>query len=704
MINNTAPAAPSVLSAEMGYTKAKVGISQSSALDAVGTICFLDSDLAYSGVSSSSLDLTGMSRTAATVILNVAHYDSLVYGSSLLSGTLSEVEEQAELNFYTATVNKARNPTYLGISAVNSIATGYETFPSSVEISVTPNLSSSLYVEYSTDDKASWSYAGTFAIDSEGLVSFMVGAVSDTVFCRYKGVFTFSDGTTETNSEWVVTDSITVEISKSAPNEPDDLSASFLRVKNGLLERADLQISFDWSASTAAAKSGTVREFKLAWAEITDITGVSNGNASNISDPSTVTSWTNEVSLGLSQEYYISNVKPGALAGQAGVKYAIRVQAIAWDDSLASSYIYTTAQISTSVFAALTLQGATSNIDITDYHIRGTNSGTQTFLLDASDGSLSMGANSEIDINSSGVVTVKGSVIADTITSANFEMAWLGGVAPSIYTSNKTDFDDTSAGLWMGYTSSSVFKFNIGTSAEYIKWSGSSLDIKAGSFNVDADSITLGDSELNPFSISGSNIYLSSAFIESGSITSAKIADAAITSAKIGDAAITSAKIQDAAITSAKIGETLESQSFISGSSGWQIKQDGSAEFNNVVLSRQMQVDSGSYAISDNSSIGNRSSLGESLTYYIETNTASSAWSGAKETFLVLVGGGGEVRALTSQVTSDPSIVQWGWTGEVLPITRWSGNQRLWIKVVFHTRKITELLDYTLTWKLIKVT
>jgi hypothetical protein len=59
-------------------------------------------------------------------------------------------------------------------------------------------------------------------------------------------------------------------------------------------------------------------------------------------------------------------------------------------------------------------------------------------------------------------------------------------------------------------------------------------------------------------------LYLDSAYIKNGSITTAhignaqidtaKIKDAAITSAKIDDLAVTSAKINDAAITTAKIG------------------------------------------------------------------------------------------------------------------------------------------------------
>ena len=93
-------------------------------------------------------------------------------------------------------------------------------------------------------------------------------------------------------------------------------------------------------------------------------------------------------------------------------------------------------------------------------------------------------------------------------------------------------------------------------------------------------------------------------------IAEANITDATITTAKIGDAAITNAKIADATITTAKISDLsadkitsgtitggeitvgtstntngfIKSQNYSSGSAGWIIKPDGSAEFQNATI------------------------------------------------------------------------------------------------------------------------
>lgn len=58
-------------------------------------------------------------------------------------------------------------------------------------------------------------------------------------------------------------------------------------------------------------------------------------------------------------------------------------------------------------------------------------------------------------------------------------------------------------------------------------------------------------------------------------VDTAFISDAAITEAKIRNLAVTTAKITDAAITNAKIGDTIESDNYSAGSTGWTIrKQD----------------------------------------------------------------------------------------------------------------------------------
>ena len=93
-------------------------------------------------------------------------------------------------------------------------------------------------------------------------------------------------------------------------------------------------------------------------------------------------------------------------------------------------------------------------------------------------------------------------------------------------------------------------------------------------------------------------------------IAEANISDATITTAKIGDAAITNAKIADATITTAKINDLsadkitsgiitggeitvgtstntngfIKSHNYSSGSAGWIIKPDGTAEFQNATI------------------------------------------------------------------------------------------------------------------------
>jgi predicted phage tail protein len=85
----------------------------------------------------------------------------------------------------------------------------------------------------------------------------------------------------------------------------------------------------------------------------------------------------------------------------------------------------------------------------------------------------------------------------------------------------------------------------------------------------------------SPFAIVNGQVFLNDAFIQNGTITSAKIADAAITNAKIANAAITNAKISG----------DLWSANFVSGMFGWIVRQDGSAEFNNVLIRGTVEAD-----------------------------------------------------------------------------------------------------------------
>jgi hypothetical protein len=202
--------------------------------------------------------------------------------------------------------------------------------------------------------------------------------------------------------------------------------------------------------------------------------------------------------------------------------------------------------------------------------------------------------------------------------------------------------------------------------------------------------------------------------IDASAVTTDKLAANAVTSAKvttgelitlsaqIANGIITTAKIGDAQITNAKIGDTIQSSNFVSGSTGWQILKNGSAEFNDVVISRQLLYDSGTFTGLVNTT--NNNTLSDKATFYIETNTASSAWAGTDTTFLALISlSNATVNANSGDVTSQPQNVQWGASALVVPITRWSGNARIFLKVSVYTR-LVNYVSADWNWYLYKVT
>ena len=149
----------------------------------------------------------------------------------------------------------------------------------------------------------------------------------------------------------------------------------------------------------------------------------------------------------------------------------------------------------------------------------------------------------------------------------------------------------------------------------------------------------------------------------------------------------------------------LQSYNYSSGSSGWQILNNGNAEFNGVVISRQLQIDTGTYTLPSNVNIGNPSDLTLVSTVYVETNTLASAWSGASKTMIALAGFSGTINANSGNISTQPQNIQWGLSCDVIPITRWSGNAKIFLAIKFYGR----LANYyqsggIVTWQLFQVT
>ena len=202
------------------------------------------------------------------------------------------------------------------------------------------------------------------------------------------------------------------------------------------------------------------------------------------------------------------------------------------------------------------------------------------------------------------------------------------------------------------------------------------------------------------------NLAVTTAKIADANITSTKIGTAAVTNAKIGSLAVTEAKIADAAVTNAKIGNTIQSTNFVTGSTGWRVLKTGEAEFNGVVITRDNIIYTADFYVGSLS--GASGTLTEVKTYYFETTLSSAAWNLNPSSYYVSVGGksgvGNTITASNSIISNSPSTIQWGWTGEIIPITRWSGSQRLWIKVQWHARNVISGSNFTITCEVKKIT
>ncbi|SBS29124.1 hypothetical protein MSP8886_01448 [Marinomonas spartinae] len=201
------------------------------------------------------------------------------------------------------------------------------------------------------------------------------------------------------------------------------------------------------------------------------------------------------------------------------------------------------------------------------------------------------------------------------------------------------------------------------------------------------------------------NAAITSAKIANGQITNAHIANAAITSAKIGDgqitnahianAAITSAKIGDGQITNAKIGDVIQSANYSPGVSGWRILKNGSAEFNGVVVSREMTVASGTFSLG-------RVQGGDGTIKYdaiLDTGYPANAWSGSKFYTGVAVG-----FVNTGVQSNTPSTSAWGVSAEVIPLTRFYSQATINLRIRVYGAYNVTLDPCNISWRLLRVT
>ena len=246
-----------------------------------------------------------------------------------------------------------------------------------------------------------------------------------------------------------------------------------------------------------------------------------------------------------------------------------------------------------------------------------------------------------------------------------------------------------------------------------------------------ADSIT--SRELRANSVTTNHITanaITAGLISAGAVNATAIAAGAVTadkinvnslsaiSANLGSIQVGSANIADGAIGSAKISNIIQSDNFVAGPSGtgWRIRKDGVAEFNNVIIRRTIQAASGTVNVGTftpttqyvvdlgNGTIGiatgNSVDLSNGPGFAQEVLTTPipiNEWQGTNKTYIATVGMTGTVN------TNDPDNCYWGWEAQVLPLTKWSGNQSLRLRLTFWSKKVNVVSNCVLTWKIYEV-
>ena len=201
-------------------------------------------------------------------------------------------------------------------------------------------------------------------------------------------------------------------------------------------------------------------------------------------------------------------------------------------------------------------------------------------------------------------------------------------------------------------------------------------------------------------------------------VGNANIANGAINNVKIANGAITDAKIANAAITSAKIANSIQSTNFIAGNGGqgWRINKAGNAEFNEVIIRRTIQAASGTvnvgnftprtqYAVkTENGAVdivtGSSVDISNGPGFVQEILTTPipiTEWQGTNKTYIATAGMTGTVNSY------DSDNCYWGWDAQVLPLTKWSGNQSLRLRLNFWSKSVITVSNCVLTWKIYEV-
>lgn len=282
---------------------------------------------------------------------------------------------------------------------------------------------------------------------------------------RLRGTINLPDGVTMETSQWYQYPSnVVVQYMAIPPSKPTSMNFLVQKIKDGI-ERYDVKVTWAWSR----ASGQQIKQFILEYVPLQqyNISGWQGSQKVNTS----------------STPYQILVNFP------FNVPFKMRVTADSWGPNDGT--------MSTSSDAVSFLLDSTT--PITDNFLKETGvevgyyginqyKGTgatrvQTYKLDQATGNLSIGiadAQGKVPfifdaVNN--ILSVSGRTITDIINSASFVLTNLTGAPPAFYSQEKPNYGNINQGIWMGYDGTGKFKFDMGNSAQYIRWDGSNLRI-----------------------------------------------------------------------------------------------------------------------------------------------------------------------------------------------------------------------------------
>jgi hypothetical protein len=226
---------------------------------------------------------------------------------------------------------------------------------------------------------------------------------------------------------------------------------------------------------------------------------------------------------------------------------------------------------------------------------------------------------------------------------------------------------------------------------------------------------TVAEARLSPYG-TGNTSLLTGDGLVTRSVTAEKIDVVDLAAVMVSTEAFTASGL-------ALFGGELRSDGFTVGQKGWRILADGTAEFEDVIIRRRLQISEqlitfpefvpsatglSSILVGDaNTGFTTRTTtvrddeyIAHGYTIYVMSTPISiTAWGGADDVYEAIVEHvNGGVQSNTSPDT------YWGWKAEILPLTRWTGDQSLRVRIEYWSRGVTKQFSGSLRLRIYKIT